>query len=172
MVCSCCDNCPGRLSGKHRTCSVWNPSRWSLAIPVPPLQVSKGAFQLRALASHYLYLYRWILGLQTWALRSKASKTQNPSFKILKSVINVLKIICGCLPGSITWAVLWRAHFKPQTAQQGRAVQQLKQRFSYQFFRPWMFGCEHGNTVRALEGWGLLEALESTEQNPRSAGFS
>lgn len=39
-------------------------------------------------------------------------------------------------------------------------------RFSYPFFRPWMFGCEHGNAVRALEGWGLPEALESAEQSP------
>lgn len=29
-----------------------------------------------------------------------------------------------------------------------------------------MFGCEHGNAVRALEGWGLPEALESAEQSP------
>lgn len=32
---------------------------------------------------------------QTWTLRKEASKIQNPNFKILKSVIKVVKMICA-----------------------------------------------------------------------------
>lgn len=57
--------------------------------------------------------------------RKEASKTQNPHFKILKSAINVLKIIYGfkCIPVSATWSVLGTASFELQTAQQGKTVQ-------------------------------------------------
>lgn len=66
---------------------------------------------------HFVLLYT----MQTWTLRKEASKIQNPNVKILKSIINVLKIICGfkCIPGS----VLWGANFELQTAQQGKTVQ-------------------------------------------------
>lgn len=92
---------------------------------------------------------------QTGTLRKEASKIQNPNFKIPKSAIKVLKMICAfkCMPGSITWSVLWGANFELRTAQQGKTVPSSKM-FSAQFFISWMFRCEYENTGRAPGGLG------------------
>lgn len=118
---------------------------------------------------HFVLLYT----TQTWTLRKEASKIQNPNFKILKSVIKVLKMICAfkCIPGSITWSVLWGANFELQTAQRGKTVPSSKM-FSARFFISWMFRCEYENTGRAPGGLGAPCRAGGSRAEPRGCSPS
>lgn len=117
---------------------------------------------------HFVLLYT----TQTSTLRKEASKIQTPNFQLLQAVISVLKLICvfKCIPGSVPWSCLWGANFEPQTAQQGKTVQQSRKRFSYRFFLSWMFRGEGENTGRAPPGLGAPSGAGGGSVEPRGQG--